>query len=103
MWRFTRLTNAFSKKLEMHAHSVALHSMHYNFVKIHQSLLMTPAPDRLWEVSDLVALFGALRIYHERHYPHRSLHSRRHRSRIGNHNRWAVRPTLVCRTFQAKR
>ena len=37
MRRFTRLTNAFSKKVEMHAHSVALHFMYYNFVKIHQS------------------------------------------------------------------
>ena len=61
MRRFTRLTNAFSKKLEMHAHSVALHFMHYNFVKVHQSLRMTPAmaagvTDRLWEIEDLVAL-----------------------------------------------
>ena len=59
--RFTRLTNAFSKKLEMHAHSVALHFMSYNFVKIHSSLRTTPAQaagvtDRLWEVSDLVGL-----------------------------------------------
>ena len=59
--RFTRLTNAFSKKLEMHAHSVALHFMHYNFVRIHSSLQTTPAQaagvtDRLWEISDLVAL-----------------------------------------------
>ncbi len=43
MRRFTRLTNAFSKKLEMHAHAVALHFMHYNFVKIHQTLRATPA------------------------------------------------------------
>ena len=61
MRRFTRLTNAFSKKVEMHAHSVALHFMYYNFVKIHQSLRMTPAQaagvtDRLWEVADLVEL-----------------------------------------------
>ena len=61
MRRFTRLTNAFSKKVEMHAHSVALHFMYYNFVKIHQSLRMTPAQaagvtGRLWEVADLVEL-----------------------------------------------
>lgn len=61
MRRFTRLTNAFSKKLEIHAHSVALHFMHYNFVKIHSTLRTTPAQaagvtDRLWEVEDLVAL-----------------------------------------------
>ena len=61
MRRFTRLTNAFSKKVEMHAHSVALHFMYYNFVKIHQSLRMTPAmaagvTDRLWEIDDVVDL-----------------------------------------------
>ena len=61
MRRFTRLTNAFSKKVEMHAHSVALHFMHYNFVKIHSTLRTTPAQaagvtDRLWKVEDLVAL-----------------------------------------------
>ena len=61
MRRFTRLTNAFSKKVEMHAHSVALHFMYYNFVKIHQTLRTTPAQaagvtDRLWEIEDLVGL-----------------------------------------------
>ena len=63
MRRFTRLTNAFSKKVEMHAHSVALQFMHYNFVKIHQSLRTTPAmaagvTDRLWEVEDIVELLN---------------------------------------------
>ncbi len=53
--------NTFSKKVEMHAHSVALHFMYYNFVKIHQSLRTTPAmatgvTERLWEVEDLVGL-----------------------------------------------
>jgi hypothetical protein len=43
MRRFTRLTNAFSKKLENHEHAVALHFMHYNFCRIHQSLRVTPA------------------------------------------------------------
>ncbi len=61
MRRFTRLTNAFSKRVEMHAHSVALHFMHYNFVKIHSTLRTTPAQatgvtDRLWEIEDLVGL-----------------------------------------------
>ena len=61
MRRFTRLTNAFRKKVEMHAHSVALHFMYYNFVKIHSTLRTTPAQaagvtDRLWEISDLVGL-----------------------------------------------
>jgi hypothetical protein len=61
MRRFTRLTNGFSKKIEMHEHSVALHFMHYNFCKIHQSLRVTPAleaglTDHVWEVSELIAL-----------------------------------------------
>ncbi len=59
--RFTRLTNAFSKKLENHALSVALHYMHYNFCRIHKTLRVTPAmaagvTDRLWEISDIVAV-----------------------------------------------
>lgn len=57
--RFTRLTNAFSKKAENHAHSVAIHLMHYNFVRIHQTLRCTPAmaagvSATLWELSDMV-------------------------------------------------
>ena len=43
MRRFTRLTNGFSKKIEMHAFSVAIHFMHYNFSRIHQTLRVTPA------------------------------------------------------------
>ena len=63
MRRFTRLTNAFSKKVENHAASIALHYMHYNFVRIHQSLRVTPAmasgvSDRLWSIQDLVNLLG---------------------------------------------
>jgi IS1 family transposase len=57
--RFARLTNAFSKKIEMHAHSVALHFMYYNFCKIHQSLRVTPAmeaglSDHVWDINELV-------------------------------------------------
>jgi IS1 family transposase len=62
--RFTRLTNAFSKKVENHAHAVAIHFMHYNFARIHQTLRVSPAmeagvTDRLWDVDDLVALLDA--------------------------------------------
>jgi IS1 family transposase len=62
--RFTRLTNAFSKKVENHAHAVALHMMYYNFVRIHQTLKTTPAmatdvTDRLWEVADIVGVLEA--------------------------------------------
>ena len=59
MRRFTRLTNAFSKKVEnLHA-AVALHFAHYNFVRMHKTLRMTPAmvanvSDRLWSLEELV-------------------------------------------------
>lgn len=61
MRRFTRLTNAFSKKIENHACAVALHCTFYNFVRIHKTLKVSPAmaaglTTRLWEMSDLVAL-----------------------------------------------
>jgi len=64
MRRFTRLTNAFSKKVENHAAAIALHCMYYNFVRIHQTLKVTPAmaagvTDRLWEMSDLVGVLEA--------------------------------------------
>lgn len=57
--RFTRLTNAFSKKAENHAHSVAIYFMHYNFVRLHQTLRCTPAmaagvSKELWELADMV-------------------------------------------------
>lgn len=59
--RFTRLTNVFSKDAENHGHSVVRNFMYYNFVRIHQTLRKTPAmavrvTDRLWELSDLVAI-----------------------------------------------
>ncbi len=63
MRRFTRLTNAFSKKVENQMQSVALHFMYYNFVRVHQTLRVTPAmaagvTDKVWEVEDLVALLS---------------------------------------------
>ena len=61
MRRFTRLTNAFSKKVENHAHAISLHFMHYNFCRLHQTLRVTPAmaagiSDYVWELAELVAL-----------------------------------------------
>lgn len=61
MRRFTRLTNAFSKKLENHIAAVSLHFMFYNFVRVHQTLRVTPAmqagvTDRLWSIEDIVKL-----------------------------------------------
>ena len=61
MRRFTRLTNAFSKKAENHAYAVALHFMHYNVVRSHKTLRMTPAMaaglvESPWEVEDIVNL-----------------------------------------------
>src|SRR6266481_6141611 len=61
MRRFTRLTNAHSKKIENHMHAIALYFMHYNYCKIHQSLRVTPAVQaglttKLWEIEDLLAL-----------------------------------------------
>jgi IS1 family transposase len=61
--RFTRLTNAFSKKLENHAYAVALHFMYCNYVRIHQTLRVTPAMEaglsnHAWELSELVGLLS---------------------------------------------
>jgi len=59
--RFTRLTNAFSKKVENLVYALAIHFLYYNFVRIHGSLRMTPAmkagiTNHLWEIEDLVRL-----------------------------------------------
>lgn len=61
MRRFTRLTNAFSKKIENHEHAIALHYMHYNFCRIHKTLRVTPAmeagiTDHVWDVEEVAAL-----------------------------------------------
>jgi len=61
MRRFTRLTNAFSKKLDNHAYAVALHFVHYNFCRIHKTLRVTPAMAaglsfHVWSIEDLVRL-----------------------------------------------
>lgn len=61
MRRFTRLTNAFSKKLENHGHMVALYFMHYNFCRVHNTLRVTPAmeaglTDHVWSMEELILL-----------------------------------------------
>ncbi len=63
MRRFTRLTNAFSKKVENHAAAVSLHFMHYNFARIHTTLRVTPAmeagvTDHVWSLEEIVGLAG---------------------------------------------
>jgi IS1 family transposase len=64
MRRFTRLTNAFSKKFDNHCHALALYFIHYNFIRIHKSLKVTPAmaaglTDRLWSWEDVIAMIDA--------------------------------------------
>jgi IS1 family transposase len=61
MRRFTRLTNAFSKKIDNLKHAVALHFMYYNFVRVHKTLGKTPAmaagiTDHTWTIADIIAL-----------------------------------------------
>lgn len=63
MRRMTRLTNAFSKKIENQAHAVALHFMHYNFCRVHQTLRVTPAmeakvSDHVWSLEELAGLLN---------------------------------------------
>ena len=59
MRRFTRLTNGFSKKVENHAYAVAIHYMHYNFCRIHQTLRCTPAMEagitnHVWTIEEML-------------------------------------------------
>ena len=59
--RFTRLTNAFSKKIENHFYALAIYFMHYNYVRIHTSLRFTPAmaagvSQKLWSMEDVVGM-----------------------------------------------
>ena len=61
MRRFTRLTHAFSKKVENHAAAISLHFMHYNFARIHQTLRITPAmaarvSDHVWSIEEILRL-----------------------------------------------
>jgi len=64
MRRFSRLTNAFSKRPANHIAAVSLHFMYYNFVRIHQTLRVTPAmatgiTNHVWDVSDIIAPLDA--------------------------------------------
>lgn len=64
MRRFTRLTNAFSKKVDNLRAAVALHFLHYNFAKVHQSLRVTPAmeagiADHVWSVEEIAGLLDS--------------------------------------------
>jgi IS1 family transposase len=64
MRRFTSLTNAFSRKLENHAHMAALYALWYNFVRVHKTLRTTPAmaagiETRLWSMEDVILLIDA--------------------------------------------
>ena len=64
MRRFTRLTNAFSKKVQNHAAAIALHFMWYNFGRIHKTLRCTPAmeakvTDHVWTIAEIVGLLDA--------------------------------------------
>jgi len=61
MRRFTRLTNAFSKKLQNHAAMVAIHAVHYNFVRMHKTLRCSPAmaadlSKHLWSLEDVIRM-----------------------------------------------
>ena len=74
--RFTRLTNAFSKKIENHVHALSLYFVFYNFVRIHKTLRVTPAmesglTDRLWEFEDIVGLIEAERPEPKKRGPYR--------------------------------
>ncbi len=64
MRRFTRLTNAFSKKFENHCHALALYFFFYNFTRVHKTLGVTPAvgagiTDRIMKMADVVAMIDA--------------------------------------------
>ncbi len=74
MRRFTRLTNAFSKKVENHAAAVALYFMYYNFGRVHQTLRVTPAMEagvanHVWSVEEIVGLLDrAWQIVHPQQF-----------------------------------
>ena len=61
--RFTRLTNAHSKKIQNHIHAIAMYAMYYNFARIHQTLRVTPAmeagiADHVWTIGEIIGLLS---------------------------------------------
>jgi hypothetical protein len=67
VWRFTRLTNAFSKKFENHCHMVAIYHAFYNFCRVHQTLRVTPAmeaglADHVRTLEELVGRLDAVAV-----------------------------------------
>ena len=78
--RFTRLTNAFSKKIDNHCHALALYFVFYNFVKIHKTLRVTPAmqaglTDRVWEWEDVLNLIDAKKQAPKKRGPYKNRNS----------------------------
>jgi IS1 family transposase len=76
MRRFTRLTNAFSKKFESHCHALALYFVYYNFVRIHKSLKVSPAmaaglTEKLWGWDDVISLIDAAKDEPKKRGPHK--------------------------------
>ena len=76
--RFTRPINAFSKKVGNHMHGLAIYFMHYNFVRIRQTLRVTPAmeggvTDRLWSMDDVVAMIDAAAPMPGKHGPYKKV------------------------------
>ena len=64
MRRFTRLTNAHSKKIANHGHALSLYFMFYNFARIHQTLRVTPAmqagiANHVWSIEEIIGLLGS--------------------------------------------
>jgi hypothetical protein len=76
MRRFTRLTNAFSKKIDQHNAALSLYFVVYNFVKTHNAHRLSPAmaagvADRLWSVEDIVALIDTRAAKPGKHGPYK--------------------------------
>ena len=82
MRRFTRLTNAFSKKVENHCYAIALHFVYYNFAKIHKSLSVTPAM-QAWLTRKVMSIEDIVNLVEDEAPRKRGLYKTK---RIGNGN-----------------